>query len=109
MRVECLLAAIVLSLATAGCGDDSGNVMAPNANILDPAIIDAALGPEPGGEPDSNLLSANEAAEVPVATNRAPASTPDDGEPPARDETAAEPAAGAGNDVATEEVNAAAE
>ena len=47
MRFTRLVAAVTLAAATAACGgDDAGNVMAPEGNKLDPAQIDAALGPE---------------------------------------------------------------
>ena len=44
MRLAALAA---LTLASAACGQgDSDNVMAPSANALSPAQVDAALGPE---------------------------------------------------------------
>ena len=49
------IAALPLVLATCGQGD-SGNVMAPAANLLSPEQVDAALGPEPAN--GANALEA---------------------------------------------------
>lgn len=74
MRVEFLLPAVALSIAASACGSgDSGNVMAANANALEPAVIDAALGPGSAGERDLNATN-NEFA---PATNSPDAANPD--------------------------------
>lgn len=49
--------AIALALAAAACGEQAGNMMAPQGNALKPADIDAALGPEPGTDETLNVDS----------------------------------------------------
>jgi hypothetical protein len=64
MRKFGLVAAAALAAAAAACSQGSSdNVMAPEANALDPADVNAALGPEITAIPDSNL-SGNEIAGV---------------------------------------------
>ncbi len=53
--------AMVLALAVAAtaCGQgNSDNVMAPKANALDPADVNAALGPEVTNAPEANGMNA---------------------------------------------------
>jgi hypothetical protein len=67
-------AVLALAFAAAGCGQgNSDNVMSPEANALEPADVNAALGPEITNTTDMNMTandmnaagnstSANEAA-----------------------------------------------
>jgi hypothetical protein len=67
-------AVLALAVAAAGCGQgNSDNVMSPEANALEPADVNAALGPEITNTTDMNMTandmnaagnstSANEAA-----------------------------------------------
>ena len=87
MRVEYLLPGVALSILASACGSDTGNVMGSGSNELDPALIDAALGPEPGGASESNLVAANEA----LPANEPP--TEPSSEAPRRDPVAVERAA----------------
>lgn len=70
----------LLALVAASCGGgDSNNVMAPQANALDPAQVDLALGPEIGNaDTDPNgVEAANEVNAVdPVDSSSAPRETP---------------------------------
>ena len=86
MRTTRLAAALALGIAATACNQgDAGNVMALDANALDPAQVNLALGNEASAAPDSNMIG-------PAGTN-APA---------------AEPSAATTNDVA-EPVNSATE
>jgi hypothetical protein len=47
-----------LALAVAGCSQsNSDNVMSPEANALEPADVNAALGPEVTNTPDMNMTA----------------------------------------------------
>lgn len=59
-------ATLALAVTAAACGQgNSDNVMAPEANALQPADVNAALGPEVANTPDMSLgandLAANDA------------------------------------------------
>jgi hypothetical protein len=50
-----------LAIAAAACNQgDSGNVMSPEANALEPADVNAALGPDMNSMTDANMMSAND-------------------------------------------------
>jgi L-ascorbate metabolism protein UlaG (beta-lactamase superfamily) len=82
MRGMNLARAGLLALFAASCGrGDSNNVMAHQANALDPAQVDLALGPEIGNtdtDTDANgVEAANEVNAVdPVDSRDAPRETP---------------------------------
>lgn len=50
--------AIACAMAAAACSQgNSDNVMSPDANALDPADVNAALGPEVTNIPDMNMAA----------------------------------------------------
>ncbi len=62
-------ATFALAIGAAACGQgNSGNVMAPSANALTPAEVNAALGPEVTATPDANTTG-NDLAETNAANN----------------------------------------
>ncbi|HWI76035.1 MAG TPA: hypothetical protein VNS53_03000 [Sphingomicrobium sp.] len=71
-------ALIALAIAAAACSQgNSGNVMAPEANALEPADVNAALGPEVNTSDmnmtanDMNAFDNNAAADEPATNNAA--------------------------------------
>ncbi len=64
-------AIFALAIGASACGQgNSGNVMAPEANALTPAEVDAALGPEVTATPDANTTG-NDLDETDAANNAA--------------------------------------
>jgi len=58
MKLAVSAALTALALAVAGCSQgNSDNVMSPEANALQPADVNAALGPEVTNTPDMNLTA----------------------------------------------------
>jgi hypothetical protein len=78
MRLLIKSGILVSAISAAACGQGSpDNVMAPEANALEPAEINAALGPEVANLPDSNIA----ANDINAVDNGA--GVPDADEPPA--------------------------
>jgi hypothetical protein len=58
MKLAVSAAFTALALAVAGCSQgNSDNVMSPEANALEPADVNAALGPEVTNTPDMNMTA----------------------------------------------------
>jgi hypothetical protein len=58
MKVARTAAFLALALAASACSQgNSDNVMSPDANALDPADVNAALGPEVTNIPDMNMAA----------------------------------------------------
>ena len=58
MRVLRTSAMLALAIAAAACGQgNSDNVMSPEANALQPADVNAALGPEATNTTDMNMTA----------------------------------------------------
>jgi hypothetical protein len=54
------ISVLALAVAAAACGQgNSGNVMSPEANALQPADVNAALGPDVTNTTDMNALANN--------------------------------------------------
>jgi hypothetical protein len=76
MKVARTAAFLALALAASACSQgNSDNVMSPDANALDPADVNAALGPEVTNIPDMNMAAndmngvENMPAEEPATNN----------------------------------------
>ena len=76
MKVARTAAFLALALAASACSQgNSDNVMSPDANALDPADVNAALGPEVTNIPDMNMAAndmngvENMQADEPATTN----------------------------------------
>jgi hypothetical protein len=58
MKVARTASFLALALAASACSQgNSDNVMSPDANALDPADVNAALGPEVTNIPDMNVAA----------------------------------------------------
>ncbi|MGN6155566.1 MAG: hypothetical protein ACTHN4_07510 [Sphingomicrobium sp.] len=58
MKLAISAAFTALALAATGCSQgNSDNVMSPEANALQPADVNAALGPEVTNTPDMNMTA----------------------------------------------------
>jgi hypothetical protein len=58
MKLAKTAAFVALALAAAACSQgNSDNVMSPEANALEPADVNAALGPEVTNTPDMNMTA----------------------------------------------------
>lgn len=72
MKFARTMAVAALAIAAAACGQgNSDNVMSPEANALQPADVNAALGPEITNTPDMNVTS-NDAASNDTNSTKAP-------------------------------------
>jgi hypothetical protein len=76
MKLLKTAAMAALAIAAAACSQgNSDNVMSPEANALEPADVNAALGPEVTNTPDMNMTANDMNMMADNATSTSPATT----------------------------------